>query len=69
VSPAQLTGPWSPEEPNAAALRVAGVARRLGVDAMIVPSAARSDGWNLAVLPVGFARLRLLRRRRETAPS
>jgi RES domain-containing protein len=67
VTVAQLTGPWSPGEPNATALRAAAMARSLGVDAMIVPSAARSGGWNLAVLPGGFARLRLVRRRRETA--
>jgi RES domain-containing protein len=66
VTPAQLTGPWSPAEPNAATLRVAAAARRLGVDGMIVPSAARSGGWNLAVMPASFARLRLVRRRRET---
>jgi RES domain-containing protein len=69
VTPAQLIGPWSPQEPNAAASRVAATARRLGVDAMIVPSAARSGGWNLAVLPPSFTRLRLVRRRRETAPG
>jgi hypothetical protein len=69
VSLAQLTGPWSPDAPNAAALRVASAARRLGVDAMLVPSAARDGGWNLAVLPAGFARMRLVRRRRETPPA
>jgi hypothetical protein len=61
----QLTGPWSPGAPNGAALRVAAAARRLGVDGMVVPSAARPGGWNLAVLPAGFERLRLVRRRRE----
>jgi RES domain-containing protein len=69
VTVGQLTGPWSPEAPNAAALRVASAARRLGVDGMVVPSAAHPGGWNLAVLPSGFERLRLLRRRRETPPA
>jgi RES domain-containing protein len=69
VTPTQLIGPWSPDRPNAAALRLAATARRFRVDAMIVPSAARSGGWNLAVLPASFARLRLVRRRRETAPG
>jgi hypothetical protein len=39
------------------------------VDGMVVPSAARQGGWNLAVLPAGFERLRLVRRRRETPPA
>jgi RES domain-containing protein len=69
VSLAQLTGPWSPEAPNAAALRVASAARRLGVDGLLIPSAARPGGWNLAVLPTSFERLRLVRRRRETPPA
>lgn len=69
VTPTQLTGPWFPTRPNAAALRVAAAARRLGVDALIVPSAARPGSWNLAVLPASFRRLRLVRRRREEAPE
>lgn len=68
VSVGQLTGPWSPESPNAAALRAAAAARRLGTDGMVVPSAARAGGWNLTVLPGGFDGLRLVRRRRETPP-
>lgn len=69
VTVGQLTGQWSPEAPNAAALRVAAAARRLGVDGMVVPSAAHLGGWNLAVMPAGFERLRLVRRRRETPPG
>jgi RES domain-containing protein len=69
VTVGQLTGRWSPEAPNAAALRVTAAARRLGVDGIVVPSAARPGGWNLAVLPSGFERLRLVRRRRETPPG
>jgi len=69
VTLGQLTGRWSPDAPNAATLRVASAARRLGVDGMVVPSAARRGGWNLAVLPTGFERLRLVRRRRETPPG
>jgi RES domain-containing protein len=69
VTVAQLTGRWSPQAPNAAALRVAAAAQRLGVDGMVVPSAARPGCWNLAVLPSGFERLRLVRRRRETPPG
>jgi hypothetical protein len=43
-------------------------ARRLGVDGLIVPSAAREDGWNLVVLPAAFDRVRLHSRRRRAAP-
>jgi len=66
VTLGQLTGQWSPDAPNAAALRIVSAARRLGVDGVVVPSAARPGGWNLAVLPSGFERLRLVRRHRET---
>lgn len=66
VSEAQLTGEWSPDAPNPATMRVARAARELGVDAMVVPSAARPGGWNLAVLPAAFDRVRLVSRRRET---
>jgi RES domain-containing protein len=69
VTPTQLTGPWSPDRPNRATLRVAAAARRVGVDAMIVPSAAHPGGWNLAVLPAAFEKVRLVRRRRETPPG
>jgi hypothetical protein len=44
-------------------------ARTLEVDALIVPSAARPDGWNLVVLPSAFRRVRLRHRRRQVAPS
>jgi hypothetical protein len=60
-----LSAPWSPLAPNAATLRVAAAARRLGVDGLIVPSAARDGGWNAVVLPSAFDRVRLSRRRRE----
>jgi hypothetical protein len=63
-----LRGPWSPDQPNPTTLRVARAARDLGVDGMIVPSAARADGWNLVVLPVAFESVSLRRRRREIAP-
>jgi RES domain-containing protein len=65
VSEAQLTGDWAPDAPNVATMRVARAARELGVDAMVVPSAARGGGWNLAILPHAFDRVRLRRRRRE----
>jgi hypothetical protein len=65
VSLAQLTGDWAPDAPNSATLRVAAAVRELGVDAAIVPSAARDGGWNLAVRPEAFERVRLTRRRRE----
>ena len=68
ASVAALTGPWSPEAPNAATLRVARAARSLGVDALVVPSAARDDGWNLVVLPSAFGRVQLRHRRRQVAP-
>jgi hypothetical protein len=69
VGVAGLIGPWSPEVPNRDARRVARAAAELGVDGMIVPSAAADNGWNLVVLPRGFERVRMRRRRRETAPA
>jgi hypothetical protein len=66
VSLSQLTGPWSPDRPNAACLRVAAVARDLGVDGFVVPSAARRGGWNVAVLPGAFGRVEIVGRHRET---
>lgn len=65
VSQRQVTGPWRPDALNAAALRIMAVARELGVDAVVVPSAAHPGGWNVAVLPEAFDRVRLVRRRRE----
>lgn len=65
VTPEELTADWSPDAPNAATMRVAAVARRLGVDGMVVPSAARSGGWNIAVLPHAFERARVVSRRRR----
>jgi hypothetical protein len=64
-----LRGQWSPDRPNQTTLRVARAARELGVDGLIVPSAARADGWNLVVFPGAFGSVALRRRRRETAPA
>jgi RES domain-containing protein len=61
-----LTAAWSPERPNRATLRAAAAAARLGVDGLIVPSAARNDGWNAVILPRAFGSVRLVRRRSET---
>jgi RES domain-containing protein len=69
TSTAALTRQWSPDAPNAAAMRAVRAARRLGVDGLIVPSAARSGGWNLVVLPTAFDRVRLRSRRRAVAPT
>jgi RES domain-containing protein len=69
VGERQLTAAWAPDDPNQAALRVMRAARELGVDAVVVPSAARRDGWNVAVLPGAFERVRLVRRRREAPPG
>ncbi|MGH2454847.1 MAG: RES family NAD+ phosphorylase [Candidatus Limnocylindria bacterium] len=69
VTMRQLTGEWSPDRPNRSTLRVADVAAELGVDGMVVPSAASPGGWNLAVLPRAFDRVRLIRRRRQPAPA
>lgn len=60
-----LTAAWSPERPNPATLRVAAAAARLGVDGLIVPSAARRGGWNAVILPAAFESVRLVRRRSE----
>jgi len=65
VSERQLTGPWAPDAPNRATLRIMRIARELGVDAVVVPSAALPGGWNVAILPEAFDRVRLRRRRRE----
>ncbi len=48
----QLTGP------RARAHGLAAVARKLGAEGMVVPSAAREGAWNLVVFPPGFERLR-----------
>lgn len=65
VSERQLTAGWAPDAPNRHALRVMRAARELGVDGIVVPSAAREGGWNVAVLPDAFDRVHLARRRRE----
>jgi RES domain-containing protein len=64
-----VTGPWAPDRPNRSALRIASVARQLDVDGVVVPSAARDGGWNLAVFPSAFDRVRLVSRRRHRPPS
>ena len=64
-----LSAPWSPDEPNATTLRVAAAATRLGVDGLIVPSAARDGGWNAVILPAAFERVRLVGRRRGVPPA
>jgi RES domain-containing protein len=66
---AALRGPWSSGRANPTTLKVARAARELRVDGMIVPSAARDNGWNLVVLPGAFESVALRRRRRETAPA
>jgi RES domain-containing protein len=69
VSEQDVVGDWAPDAPNLACLRVAAAATIAGADAIVVPSAALPGGWNLAVLPGGFARLRrLTRRQRRPAP-
>jgi hypothetical protein len=60
-----LSAPWSPERPNRATLRVAAAADRLGVDGLIVPSAAHDGGWNAVIFPRAFGAVSLRRRRRE----
>lgn len=65
VSEHQLTAPWSPDVPNRAALRAMRAAVELDVDGVVVPSAARAGGWNVAVRPPAFDRVRLAGRRRE----
>jgi RES domain-containing protein len=69
TSVAALTRPWSAERPNTATLRSVRAARSLGIDGLIVPSAARPGGWNLVVLPSAFDRVRLRSRRRKAPPS
>ena len=64
-----LIGEWSPDAPNPATLNVAAAARDLGVDGMVVPSAAGRGGWNLAILPRAFDRVRLADRRRAVPVS
>ena len=61
----QLTGAWSPDAPNRACLAVARAARRAGADGFVVPSAALPGGWNVAVLPGAFHRVRVARQARS----
>jgi RES domain-containing protein len=60
-----LAGDWSPEQANPTTLRIVAAAARLGVDGLIVPSAAREGGWNAVILPSAFGSVTLTRRRRE----
>jgi RES domain-containing protein len=69
VGVAGLIGPWSADAPNRDARRVARLAAELGADGLIVPSAANEQGWNLVVLPRAFEKVRMRRRRRQTAPE
>ena len=61
----QLTGAWSPDAPNRACISVARAARDAGADGFVVPSAARAGGWNVAVLPGAFGRVRVVRQTRS----
>lgn len=54
----ELVVDWSDAAPNEACLSLARRAAELGADALIVPSAARPGGWNVAVRPIAFAKLR-----------
>jgi len=65
----QLRGDWSPDIPNRACLAVARAARDAGADGFIVPSAARDGGWNVAVLPGAFQRVRVTRQARSHPKS
>jgi RES domain-containing protein len=69
VTPAELVGDWAPDAPNRACLAVARAAREGGADGFIAPSAARPGGWNLAVLPAAFDRVRVVRRARTSPPK
>ncbi len=60
----QLIAGWSPDASNRACLRVARAARDAGADGFVVPSAARDGGWNIAVLPRAFERVRVVRQAR-----
>jgi RES domain-containing protein len=64
----ELVGDWAPDAPNRACLAVARAAQDGGADGFIVPSAANPGGWNLAVLPSAFARVRVVRRARGRPP-
>lgn len=61
----QLTREWSPDAPNRACLAVARAARDAGADGFVVPSAAGSGGWNVAVLPSAFDRVAVVRQIRS----
>jgi RES domain-containing protein len=65
----QLTARWSPDRPNRACLKVARAALDLGADGFVVPSAARAGGWNVAVLPRAFDRVRVDRQVRSHASA
>ena len=65
VTVEELTAAWAPGSPNLACLKVAAAAAAAGAHAMIVPSAARAEAWNIDIMPVGFAGLRRRSRRRR----
>ena len=54
----ELVADWSDESPNDACLGLVHRAAELSADALIVPSAARPGGWNVAVRPAAFSKLR-----------
>jgi RES domain-containing protein len=64
----QLVAAWSTEAPNEACIRAARQAVAFGADGLIVPSAARSEGWTVVVLPAAFGKLHR-RSRRTTTPA
>jgi RES domain-containing protein len=68
VSVDELVADWSTAAPNEACLGVARRAVGVGAQAMIVPSAARSGGWTVVILPVAFGALRR-RSRRTVTPA
>lgn len=61
-----LVAPWSPDRPNQACRRAMAAAVASGVDALIVPSAARPGGSCIDVLPAAWARLDLVARDQVT---
>jgi RES domain-containing protein len=59
-----LRASWSPTAPNDDCLAVTSAAAEMGLDGIIVPSAAAPDGWSIDVLPPAFGKLRLVARDR-----
>lgn len=66
----QLTAGWDPDAPNRVCLAVARAARESGAEGIVVPSAARARGWNVAILPRAFAHVKVIRQdRAKPAPA